>query len=165
MPACLLACLQVAAPNAHVLHQLVMEQWLSANLRDIGSGCLPALFGDQEALRAVASMNLPGPLALQIEAVTDAGDSAFRQIEAAGMFGASLTLADDDQADDDRRANNPMYAAANAQAGGGGAMKAARLLVLKLSDGVKAARAMTYRPLPMLTCDTLVGTKVCCAAQ
>ncbi|KJE91164.1 hypothetical protein CAOG_002341 [Capsaspora owczarzaki ATCC 30864] len=159
---------QEAGPvDAQTLHGLVMEQWLSANLRDIGRGCLPELFASPDMLREVTSMVITHPLALQIEAITDVGDSAFRQIEGAGLFGASLTLNANDEdgpshESDQTRANNPMYANSVAAAQGNHTrgMGAARLLVLKLSDGQRAVRAMTYRPIPTLTCDTLIGTKL-----
>ncbi|XP_037789850.1 recQ-mediated genome instability protein 1-like [Penaeus monodon] len=123
--------------NARLLNEKVYEQWLHADLTELGTCCLP--FG----LSQKRAAPLSGYFALQINSVRDVGQPAYAQLQKV------------------RRADNE-NARVNAEQSHQPAWepKPSRMLMMQLTDGTSVVQGMEYRVIPALNHNLKPGTKI-----
>ncbi|KAK6170776.1 hypothetical protein SNE40_019086 [Patella caerulea] len=117
---------------------LVFEQWLMSDLRELHSCCLPDNL--QENIKATISGSFP----LQIESIIDVGSSCYSQLQKVkGTENANVGVSADTSI-------QPGY----------WEPKPSKMLYLKLTDGTNDIQAMEYKPISSIGIDTVLGTKV-----
>lgn len=120
------------------LKNSVYEQWLSADLEEIGVQCLPP------DLSAAQKTTLHGSYALQINGIRDIGKSAYsqlKQLDGAANENAEVSATP--------KPSMPEWEA-----------KPTRMLMMNLTDGINCVQGMEYKPTPCLSVDLPVGVKV-----
>eukprot|EP00117_Sycon_ciliatum_P009527 scpid89736/ scgid2828/ RecQ-mediated genome instability protein 1; BLM-associated protein of 75 kDa; FAAP75 len=127
------------ASSARGLQDLVREQWLLGDLRDISPGCLPAWLPQSQV------GVLSGTYALQVNQAVDVGASAYSQLEK--LKGKEII-------EEEQNDNKP------SKKGWEEKPKASRLLMLELTDGIHTVRGMEHHPIPCLSTAISPGCKV-----
>ncbi|XP_065183558.1 recQ-mediated genome instability protein 1-like [Sycon ciliatum] len=127
------------ASSARGLQDLVREQWLLGDLRDISPGCLPAWLPQSQV------GVLSGTYALQVNQAVDVGASAYSQLEK--LKGKEII-------EEEQNDNKP------SKKGWEEKPKASRLLMLELTDGIHTVRGMEHHPIPCLSTAISPGCKI-----
>ncbi|XP_013410584.1 recQ-mediated genome instability protein 1 isoform X2 [Lingula anatina] len=119
------------------VNDLVYEQWLVSDLRDIEATCLP------NNVISTQKTQLNGFYCLQVDSVLNVGSSFYSQLQrVTGTENANAAVDTDDQP---RNFWEP---------------KPSRMLMLSLTDGSQDVRGMEYKPIPQLSEHLRPGTKL-----
>ncbi|XP_060085576.1 recQ-mediated genome instability protein 1-like isoform X2 [Ylistrum balloti] len=119
------------------INELVFEQWLLADLHELGTRCLPNGLGE------AAKHQLSGSYALQIDSMVDVGKSFYSQLQK--VKGTENANAEVSAETSDQKPWEP---------------KPSQMLMLNLTDGTSNVKGMEYRPLTCLNANLQPGTKV-----
>ncbi|ESO89351.1 hypothetical protein LOTGIDRAFT_210388 [Lottia gigantea] len=123
--------------NIENVRNLVFEQWLMSDLRELSSQCLP------EGLSSQIKIELNGNFPLQIESIVDVGTSCYSQLQKVqGTENANVGLSADTTL-------QPAWEP-----------KPSKMLYFKLTDGTNDIQAMEYKPFSSLNTQTILGTKI-----
>uniref|UniRef100_A0A8C4NDX6 RecQ-mediated genome instability protein 1 n=1 Tax=Eptatretus burgeri TaxID=7764 RepID=A0A8C4NDX6_EPTBU len=117
--------------------QLVFDQWLSADLRELSFPVLPP------ELAQVQKETLVGPIALQMDSIMDISQPAYSQLQKLREKCTSN--------------EHVTSAPAMLEAWEG---KTERMLMLELTDGIQQIQAMEYQAVPILNTHLPPGTKL-----
>lgn len=126
---------QSASLTQTQLNGLVFEQWLLADLREIGSKCLP----DQTA--STQKFQLNGVFALQVDSMVDVGKPYYGQLQKV-------------QGSDSRNVD------VTAEPAPPWEPKPTRMMMLTLTDGDITVQGMEYKPISCLSSQMKPGCKV-----
>ncbi|XP_014674433.1 PREDICTED: uncharacterized protein LOC106814612 isoform X2 [Priapulus caudatus] len=119
------------------IRQLVLEQWLVTDLKDLKCGSLPS------GLCQMHTNTLTGSHALQVESFMDVSKPAYSQLQQLCGKANENALIDE---------SKPTQTNWEPQSG--------RMLMMDITDGVQLLKAMEYKPISALTPDLPPGTKV-----
>lgn len=123
--------------NSRLLNDKVYEQWLHADLTELGTCSLP--FG----LSQKRTAPLSGYFALQINSVRDVGQPAYAQLQ-------RVRRADNENARvSAEQSHQPAWEP-----------KPSRMLMMQLTDGTSVVQGMEYRVIPALNHNLKPGTKI-----
>lgn len=126
--------------NVPFIQEQVYQEWLHADLTELGTCCLPPQVQDQ------ASTTITGYFPLQMNLVRDISEPAYAQLlKVEGTDNENTAVS----ATQDHR----MQTQAARE-------KADRMLMLELTDGTTVVEGMEYRPAPNLSVNLSPGTKV-----
>ncbi|XP_015923015.2 recQ-mediated genome instability protein 1 isoform X2 [Parasteatoda tepidariorum] len=129
---------QIDAISSSSLKECVYNQWLSADLEEIGVSSLP------RDLLTIQKTTLNGPFALQANFIRDVGKPAYAQFQ-----------------DLNKRTNsNEEFSAAPLPTVPAWEAKPTRMLMLNLTDGCTTVQGMEYRPINTLSLSLPPGVKV-----
>ena len=118
------------------LHELVLEQWLLSDLKEIGAQCLP------ENLCQEKKFVLNGTYCLQINSVLDVGCSYYSQLQKVqGTENENVHVSATQYNKDED-------------------VKSGRMLMMDLTDGTIDVKAMEYRQMRDVNVNTKLGTKI-----
>lgn len=120
------------------LNQQVLDQWLLTDLRDLAHPVLPA------GISEVEKMELNGCYCLQMDSLLDVSQPAYSQLQR--LRGSDCS--NDEVAAVTQATQRPWEA------------KPTRMLMLQLTDGVQDLEAIEYRPVPALSANLPLGTKL-----
>ncbi|XP_033738041.1 recQ-mediated genome instability protein 1-like [Pecten maximus] len=119
------------------INELVFEQWLLADLHELGTHCLPN--GLTEAMK----YQLSGSYALQIDSMVDVGKSFYSQLQK--LQGTENANAEVSAEASDQKPWEP---------------KPSQMMMLNLTDGTSNIKGMEYKPITCLNRKLQPGTKV-----
>ncbi|OWF53628.1 recQ-mediated genome instability protein 1-like [Mizuhopecten yessoensis] len=119
------------------INDLVFEQWLLADLHELGTRCLP------NGLAEVAKYQLSGTYALQIDSMVDVGKSFYSQLQK--VQGNTNSNAEVSAETSDQKPWEP---------------KPSQMMMLNLTDGTNNIKGMEYKPLTCINNNLQPGTKV-----
>ncbi|XP_064618431.1 recQ-mediated genome instability protein 1-like isoform X2 [Liolophura sinensis] len=129
--------IQGAPLTTDQLTGMVYEQFLSADLRELQMGCLPPQLAHE------TKFMLQGVFCLQVDSLLDVSQPYYGQLQKVqGTENANVHVT----------ATQPTQPAPE--------MKAGRMLMLKLTDGVTDVQGIEYQPIPALHKNLLPGCKV-----
>ncbi|XP_044738724.1 recQ-mediated genome instability protein 1-like [Chrysoperla carnea] len=117
--------------------QIIYEQWLSADLRDIEVGCLP------ENLKSYKKVTLPGKYALQMHYVIDSSKPAYTQLQVIRNVNTTNEQVTAE--------TQPSFIATP---------KSNRVLNMLLCDGIQEVKGMEYRIIKKIHTDLTPGIKL-----
>ncbi|GFX29338.1 recQ-mediated genome instability protein 1 [Trichonephila clavipes] len=120
------------------LKNLVYQQWLDADLEEIGVSSLPL------QMTTTQKMTLNGCFALQVDGIRDVGRPAYVQLKEL----------------DQKENSNGEFSAAPEQSLPPWESKPTRMLMLNLTDGCTQIQGMEYKPINTLSPNLPPGTKV-----
>uniref|UniRef100_A0A0P4WAD2 RecQ-mediated genome instability protein 1 n=1 Tax=Scylla olivacea TaxID=85551 RepID=A0A0P4WAD2_SCYOL len=124
--------------NVPFIQEQVYQEWLHADLTELGTCCLPPQTQDQP------STTITGYFPLQMNLVRDISEPAYAQLlKVEGADTENTTVS---------ATQNHMTQTARE--------KADRMLMLELTDGTTVVEGMEYRPAPNLSVNLSPGTKV-----
>ncbi|XP_069123332.1 recQ-mediated genome instability protein 1-like [Argopecten irradians] len=119
------------------INELVFEQWLLADLHELGTHCLP------NGLTEATKYQLSGSYALQIDSMVDVGKSFYSQLQKIqGTENANAAVSAEAS---DQKPWEP---------------KPSQMMMLNLTDGTNNIKGMEYKPMSCLGPKLQPGTKV-----
>ncbi|CAG0887601.1 unnamed protein product [Darwinula stevensoni] len=135
-------------PVLNELKELVLEQWLLSDLRELATHVLP------HQLSLAHKRVLTGPFALQMNWVRDVGRPSYVQLQRLQKVDTSnlsvYTMPQDKEQGEESTVHGH----------GGEKITTNRMLMMELTDGAQGIKAMEYQPIPLLSPDLKPGTKV-----
>ncbi|XP_056135231.1 recQ-mediated genome instability protein 1 [Lampris incognitus] len=120
------------------INQQVLDQWLLADLRDLGHPVLP------DGLSQAQKTELSGTFCVQVDSLLDISQPAYGQLQ---KFHSTYCTNDEVSAIT-QTTQKPWEA------------KPTRMLLLQVTDGVQSLEAMEYQPIPALNTSLRPGVKL-----